>query len=94
MTDLADRQAAASRQGKAFEDTVELLLLVEGWTINDRHWRHPEVDVSGYWQARVVVSGPTGAGQVKLPKGTYAVYVQVVDSPEQPAFVLDTLIVT
>lgn len=30
MTDLADRQAAASRQGKAFEDTVELLLLVEG----------------------------------------------------------------
>lgn len=55
-------------------------------------WAGP--DESGYWQARVVVSGPTGAGQVKLPKGTYAVYVQVVDSPEQPAFVLDTLIVT
>lgn len=56
MTDLSDRQAAASRQGKAFEDTVELLLLVEGWTINDRHWRHPEVDV----EIDIVATDPTG----------------------------------
>jgi Holliday junction resolvase-like predicted endonuclease len=42
---LADRQAAASRQGAQFEKTVETLLQVEGWTIEATHWRHPEVDV-------------------------------------------------
>lgn len=53
---LAGRQAAASRQGKAFEDTVELLLRVEGWTINDRQWRHPEVDV----EVDIVATNPDG----------------------------------
>lgn len=55
-------------------------------------WAGP--DESGYWQARVVVSGTAGSGQIRLPKGTYRVYVQVVDSPEKPAFVLDTLLIT
>lgn len=55
-------------------------------------WAGP--DPSGYWQARVVVSGVAGSGQIRLPKGTYRVYVRVVDSPEKPAFVLDTLLIT
>jgi len=43
--DLSDRQAAAGRQGAAFEITVATLLQIEGWTITDTKWRHPEFDV-------------------------------------------------
>lgn len=45
MSDLADRQAAASRQGSGFEQAVSVLLQIEGWTIDAHRWRHPEVDV-------------------------------------------------
>lgn len=45
MSDLSARQSASSRQGAAFETTVETLLQIEGWTITDRKWRHPEFDV-------------------------------------------------
>lgn len=45
MSDLADRQSASSRQGEAFEKTVEILLQIEGWQILERKWRHPVIDV-------------------------------------------------
>ncbi len=45
MNDLSDRQAAASRQGADFERLVMTTLLIEGWQIVARRWRHPEVDV-------------------------------------------------
>lgn len=56
MTDLSNRQAAASRQGAEFESAVELLLKVEGWEIKARHWRHPEVDV----EIDFVATAPNG----------------------------------
>ncbi|HLU52639.1 MAG TPA: hypothetical protein VK011_03495 [Acidimicrobiia bacterium] len=43
--DLSARQAAAGRQGAAFETTVATLLQIEGWTITATKWRHPEVDI-------------------------------------------------
>jgi Holliday junction resolvase-like predicted endonuclease len=43
--DLSARQAAAGRQGAAFETTVATLLQIEGWTITATKWRHPEFDV-------------------------------------------------
>lgn len=43
--DLSRRQAAASRQGAAFEQAVMTMLQIEGWQIVARRWRHPEVDV-------------------------------------------------
>jgi hypothetical protein len=43
--DLSDRQAAAGRQGAAFEITVATLLQIEGWTIDATRWRHPDFDV-------------------------------------------------
>ena len=42
---VAERMGDASRQGAAFEQTVELLLRVEGWAIVARHWREPTTDV-------------------------------------------------
>ena len=45
MSDLSDRQAASSRQGVGFEQAVETLLKIDGWTIDAHRWRHPEVDV-------------------------------------------------
>lgn len=56
MTDLGDRQAAATRQGSAFEETVATLLKVEGWTVHERKWRHPEVEV----EIDIVASDPDG----------------------------------
>jgi Holliday junction resolvase-like predicted endonuclease len=53
--DLSDRQAAAGRQGAAFETTVETLLQIEGWRIIDRKWRHPEFDV----EVDIVAAHPT-----------------------------------
>lgn len=54
--DLSDRQSAASRQGRAFEDTVAVLLQVEGWTILDRHYKHPTALV----EIDFVATDPTG----------------------------------
>lgn len=51
-----DRMGDASRQGAAFETTVELLLLIEGWTIIDRHWREPTTDV----EIDLVAKDPSG----------------------------------
>lgn len=42
---LSDRQAAAGRQGAAFEITVATWLQIKGWTIIATKWRHPELDV-------------------------------------------------
>lgn len=42
---IADRMAAASRQGAEFERAVETLLKIDGWTIEAHRWRHPLVDV-------------------------------------------------
>lgn len=56
MSDLSNRQAAAGRQGAAFESTVETLLKVEGWTIVETHWREPEVDI----EVDIVADSPTG----------------------------------
>lgn len=53
---LSDRQAASSRQGDAFEETVCNLLLIEGWEIHDRNWREPTVDV----EVDIVASDPLG----------------------------------
>lgn len=39
------RQAASGRQGAAFEITVQTMLQIEGWTIEDTKWRHPELGV-------------------------------------------------
>lgn len=54
--DLSNRQAAAGRQGAAFEATVELLLQIEGWTIDARRWRQPDVDV----EIDLVATDPDG----------------------------------
>lgn len=40
---LADRQAAASEQGRRFEAACEVWLLTHGHRIIDRHWVHPEL---------------------------------------------------
>lgn len=57
MTDqLHDRQAAASRQGSAFEETVHNLLQIEGWTIHDRNWREPTIDI----EIDIVATDPHG----------------------------------
>ncbi len=53
---LGDRQAAAGRQGHAFEETVEVLLRVEGWTILERNWRHPVIDI----EVDIVAIDPSG----------------------------------
>ncbi len=45
MTEFADRQAAAGAQGRAFEEVVAILLMIEGWTIEKRNWRHPEAQI-------------------------------------------------
>lgn len=42
---LADRQAAAGRQGRSFHEATRTTLQIEGWTIVAENWRHPEVDV-------------------------------------------------
>src|SRR5690606_4977288 len=54
--DLSARQAAAGRQGAAFEETVVLLLLVEGWTVVARKWRHPTQNV----EVDIVADDPDG----------------------------------
>jgi len=54
-TDLSNRQAAASRQGNAFETTVATLLQIEGWSISATKWRHPEFDV----EVDIVATHPT-----------------------------------
>lgn len=56
MSFLADRQAAASRQGSAFEETVCNLLQIEGWTIHERNWREPEIDI----EIDIVATDPHG----------------------------------
>lgn len=56
MTDLSSRQAASSRQGAGFEQAVETLLKIDGWTIDAHRWRHPEVDV----EIDFVATDPTG----------------------------------
>lgn len=56
MADLSDRQAAASRQGAAFEETVVTLLRVEGWTVHERKWRQPDVEV----EIDIVAEDPQG----------------------------------
>lgn len=56
MTDLADRQSAASRQGRAFEETVGNLLRIEGWTVDGTNWRHPEVDI----EIDIIATAPDG----------------------------------
>jgi len=56
MSDLSNRQSAASRQGRRFEEIVEGLLLIDGWTINARNWRHPEIEV----EVDIVATNPEG----------------------------------
>lgn len=57
MNDLLhDRQSASSRQGSAFEETVCNLLQIEGWTIVERNWREPTVDV----EIDIVATDPDG----------------------------------
>jgi hypothetical protein len=56
MSGLPDRQAAASRQGSAFEETVVNLLQIEGWTIEDRNYREPIIDV----EIDIVATDPRG----------------------------------
>lgn len=53
---LHDRQAASSRQGSAFEETVYNLLLIEGWTVDERNWREPNVDI----EIDIVATNPLG----------------------------------
>lgn len=53
---IQERMADASRQGAAFEETVVLLLLVEGWAILERHWREPTTDV----EIDIVAKDPVG----------------------------------
>ena len=53
---LGDRQAAAGRQGSAFEATVEVLLQVEGWSIEERKWRHDDLDI----EVDLVAMSPDG----------------------------------
>lgn len=53
---IEQRMSDASRQGAAFEETVALLLLVEGWTILDRNWREPTTDV----EVDIVAKSPSG----------------------------------
>ena len=57
--DLSARQAASGRQGAAFETTVATLLQIEGWTITDTKWRHPEFDV----EIDIVANHPTTGQQ-------------------------------
>jgi len=45
VTDLSARQAAASRQGREFEQAVETWLKVNGHQIVNRRWVHPEAKV-------------------------------------------------
>lgn len=54
--DLSARQAAATRQGEAFEETAVLLLLAAGWQIIDRKWRHPTQNV----EIDIVAQAPDG----------------------------------
>lgn len=56
MSGIANRQGAATRQGRAFEDTVVVLLQCQGWTIIERNWREPEVDI----EVDIVADSPTG----------------------------------
>lgn len=56
MNALADRQAAASRQGSQFEDAVEILLRCQNWTIQERHWRQPVINV----EIDFVATDPSG----------------------------------
>lgn len=53
--DLSARQAAGVRQGAAFEQMVETLLRVKGWTILRTRWRHPDCDV----EVDIVATEPT-----------------------------------
>lgn len=52
-------------------------------------WAGPDSD--GYYTARVLVSGTGGTGQIRLTKGTYDMYLRIIDSPEQPARRIRTL---
>lgn len=54
--ELHDRQSAASRQGAAFEETVANLLQIEKWTIHERNWREPTVDI----EVDIVATDPHG----------------------------------
>jgi hypothetical protein len=40
---MSDFQSAASRQGRAFQETVGVLLRIEGWAIIAEDWRHPDL---------------------------------------------------
>lgn len=53
---LHDRQAAAGRQGAEFEKAVEILLLCQNWTIQERHWREPTINV----EIDFVATDPSG----------------------------------
>lgn len=53
---MSDFQASSSRQGRAFEETVCILLQIEGWGIADRNWRQPDVDV----EIDIVADDPKG----------------------------------
>lgn len=51
-----DFQAASGRQGRAFEETVVILLQCEGWTVTARNWRQPDIDV----EIDIVATDPAG----------------------------------
>lgn len=50
-------QAAASSQGRTFEEIVEDVLTRTGWTISSRRWREPTVEV----EIDIVATDPAGA---------------------------------
>ncbi len=68
-TDRDSFQSSATKQGAAFEDHVERVLIANGYRILHQNWTHPRVGV----EIDFVVKTPDGSGYVWIEaKGSWA----------------------